>query len=320
MVKFPGKKKSKKDKEAPSSTSSSSSKKNSEAVSPLMADEPKATATSSRSNDSALKEEQRAKARKERDERRGQRDKRIADSKASKSSSSDKKKKSKPKLSVEEQLQRDSNLGCCHKFAQFLAKFVHLIDGIIGLAFVVYGCLLKYEFEEPAAGAVDTTLAYGSTLLITSILGASGFATSFCSRVGLVISAYIAPFIAFFYIFVIIAMLSSGDLYWDYVTEHKDVLYLNDSEIATLKQIMPFIYIVLASLAAVEVCRFFGVRKIRETLLRHDAANKQISSNRSKKSSSSSNGNNLTEPLIDRDEEVGRDSSDEDSGFLPVEG
>lgn len=317
-------------------TKSTSSSRSSKDVSPLMADEAKASSTSSssksKSKSSALKEEERAKQRSEREARRDKRDKRMEDQSASKKAASSKsKKKSKPKLSQEERDAKDSKLGCCHKFAQFLAKFVHLLDGLIGLTFLVYGGLIATEFENPAQEAVVTCLTFGTTLLATSIVGAIGFYTSVCWRVGLLISAYIAPFIAFFYVFVIIALLSSPDTYFDYLAEHKDVLYLNDAEIATLRQILPFFYIVMACLTAVEVVRFLGLRKIHATMVKFDAANKRIASSersssrsnrsaskrsnassKSKKSSKQGSNTSLTEPLLDHDEEMGEASDDSD--------
>ncbi|KAL7534863.1 hypothetical protein ACHAXR_009493 [Thalassiosira sp. AJA248-18] len=271
-----------------------------------MADESKPKSSASSSRD----EERRA----QREERRNKRSERLEkNSKASKKSASNK----SSKISQEEQDAKDVNLGCCAKFAQFMAKTIHFIDGLIGLAFVIYGALIMNCFEAPAMEAVTASLSYGSLLLFASIIGGMGFATSKCWRVGLVVSAYSAPFIALFYMFVIITLLTSPDTFFDYLTEHKDVLYLNDAEIATIKQIMPFFYIVLASLAAIEICRFFGLRKIRSKLLRHDAALKRITSsersNRSKSNRSYSNRTNLTEPLIStHDEEQGDESSDEE--------
>ena len=192
--------------------------------------------------------------------RRSKRDKSVKDSKrSSKSSSSSKssksKKKSKTKLSQEEQDANDAKLGCCTRFAQFLVKAIHWIDGLIGLAFVVYGTLVMVSFDEPAMEAVITSLTYGCTLLFTSIMGLVGFYTAVCNRCGLVISAYIAPLIALFYIVVIIAVAASPDTFFNYLDEHQDVLYLNDAQIKTLRDMLPFFYIVLACLTAIEICR-----------------------------------------------------------------
>eukprot|EP00581_Thalassiosira_minuscula_P007242 CAMPEP_0183711098 /NCGR_PEP_ID=MMETSP0737-20130205/6683_1 /TAXON_ID=385413 /ORGANISM="Thalassiosira miniscula, Strain CCMP1093" /LENGTH=314 /DNA_ID=CAMNT_0025939525 /DNA_START=74 /DNA_END=1018 /DNA_ORIENTATION=- len=301
--------------------SSGRAKKPDRQVSPLMADEPP---PSSSSSSRLKKDEQRTAQRKERDEKRKKREERLADSKTSQESSKKSKKKSKPKLSRAEQDEKDAKLGCWHKTQELLVKLVHVLDALIGFTFIVYGSLIYTQFETPAMEAVITSLTYGSVMLFTSIMGAIGFYTTLCKRIGLLISAYMAPLIAFFYVFVIIAMLGSPDTYFNYLTEHKDVLYLNDAEIATLKQIMPFFYIVMASLAFIEVCRFLLLGKVREKLIRFDSASQRIaaserserSSKKSSRSGSSrskkgSNRSNLTEPLID-EEKGGVDDEDED--------
>lgn len=304
-------------------------KKTKAAASPLMADEPKPSSSSSSSR--LNRDDEREARKKEREERRKKRESRINDAKES--SSKSRKKKSKPKLSQEEQDVTDSQLGCWYKTQQFLVKMVHVLDALIGLTFVVYGSLINNKFENPAMEAVITTLTFGSTLLFTSIMGVIGFYSKMCSRGGLVLSGYSAPFIAFFYLLVIIVLLSAPDKISDYLTKYKDVLYLDDAEILTLKQILPFFYIVLASLAAIEIIRFMVLRNLRHTLVRYDAASERIfdsmvsskKSNRSnskrssskrsgsKRSGSSRSGSdrtNLTEPLMG-DEEQGTVDSDD---------
>ncbi|KAL7548500.1 hypothetical protein ACHAWF_011792 [Thalassiosira exigua] len=325
MVKFKGlkgKKKSSRDKKA--------AKK-----SPLMADSSDDEPVSS-SSSRAGKDERRAAQKKEREERRKKRDQQLEELEESRASgkSKSKSKKSKPKLSQEERDAKDSKLGCCHHFAEILVKIVHVLDGLIGFTFVVYGSLIMTQFKTPAMEAVITTLTFGCTMLASSIMGVIGFYTNKCDRVGLSISAYMGPLIAFFYIFAIIALLSSPDTYFDYLTEHKDVLYLNDAEILTLKQILPFFYIVLASLSAIEIFRFFMLRKVRINLVKADgakgriAASQRSQSSKSSKASTRSKGSKtssrssgsgskrsgktkMTEPLI-RDEEMGSSSEDSD--------
>lgn len=214
-----------------------------------MADEPEPASLSGR-------DKERESRKKDREERRKKRDKRQEDNKqSSEKSSKSKKKSSKPKLSQEEQDEKDANLGCCHKFGRFIVKAVHFVDAIIGLVFVVYGSLIYTQFDTPAMEAVITSLTFGSAMLFTSIMGLIGFYTKVCKRCGLVLSAYTAPFIAFFYFFVIIALLASPDVYFNYLTEHKDVLYLNDAEIASIRSLLPLFYIILASLAGIEIAR-----------------------------------------------------------------
>eukprot|EP00584_Thalassiosira_punctigera_P001421 CAMPEP_0172530072 /NCGR_PEP_ID=MMETSP1067-20121228/3933_1 /TAXON_ID=265564 ORGANISM="Thalassiosira punctigera, Strain Tpunct2005C2" /NCGR_SAMPLE_ID=MMETSP1067 /ASSEMBLY_ACC=CAM_ASM_000444 /LENGTH=312 /DNA_ID=CAMNT_0013314215 /DNA_START=101 /DNA_END=1039 /DNA_ORIENTATION=+ len=304
MAKFPlGRKKKSSDKKA--------SKASKAEASPLMADEPKSSSKSSSSRSHLKNDEEREAQRKEREERRKQRDKRLADSKESSSKS---KNKSKPRLSRAEQDAKDAKLGCCHKFQEVLVKIVHVIDFLIGLTFVIYGAVIHYSFENPAMEAVIATQTFGSVMLFTSAMGAIGFYSKVCSRCGLVLSGYTAPFIAFFYIFIIITLLSSPDTFFNYLNEHKDVMYLNEAELLTLRQILPFFYIVLASLAAIEIIRFLLLRKLRHELVRYDSASQRIlgsqssnksksSRSRSKRSSSNHSGSNLTEPLVGDEEE-----------------
>lgn len=229
------------------------------AASPLMADDAKSSSASTASTAPPRlemereKDEKREARQKEREERNRQRDKRLADAQAAKQPKKGKG-TTRPKLSQEEQDARDAKLGCCHHFQKTLVKLVHVIDALIGLTFLVYGALI-HAFEDPALEASISSMAFGATMLFASAVGAVGFFTRFCWRFGLILSAYTAPFIALFYIFVIVALALSGDIYFDYLNEHKDVMYLDDNEIAVIKEILPFFYIALASLAVIEGTR-----------------------------------------------------------------
>jgi len=285
--------------------------------SPLFSNESKSESKSS-SKSSAF--DQRQARRKERQaessKRKQQRDKRDQEQANAKAKEEAKKKKrSKPKLSQAEQDAQDAKLGCCHKFAQLIVKIVHGLDLLIGLTFLVYGGLIFASFSDPAMEAVITSLTFGSVMVFTSILGGIGFISSKCKRCGLTLSAWTAPFIAFFYLFVIIAIIGDPDTYFNYLTEHQDVMYLNDAEILTMKNLAPLFCIILGSLAAVELCRFFVLRGVRRTLVRYDGASSRIlasqrstTSKRSKGSSTSSRtsgyDDDLSEPLIGSDEEV----------------
>jgi len=234
--------------------------------------------------------------RKEREERKKRFDKQQdkRDGKSSKKNS----KKKEQKISQEEQDKRDAQLGCCHRFTQFLVKLIHVIDAIIGLACIIYGVFI-FGFTEPAMAAVITFLTFGSLMLATSIVGTIGFCTSICRRWGLALSAWSAACIAFFYMFVIIALLADPDTCFNYLTENQSVLYLNDASIASIRMWLPAIYIACASLAVVETCRFFVLRKLRNTLLRYDAAQRSITER--SKQQQDSNRTILTAPLLEDD-------------------
>jgi hypothetical protein len=239
-------------------------------------------------------------------------------------------KKKQEKISKEEQDERDSKLGCCHHFVRFLVKLIHVIDTLIGLTCMIYGCFILFGFSEPAMAAVITCLTFGSLMLceykllqmkctlicvalmltchvffssVTSIMGAIGFFTSVCRRCGLTLSAWSAPFIAFFYILIIVALLGSPDVYFDYLTKNQSVLYLTDEMIQSIRTLMPVVYIVCTCLAVVETCRFCVLRKLRRDLLRYDDANRHIAE-RSKQYEQDSKRTNLTVPLLEDDSTI----------------
>jgi len=209
-----------------------------ELVSPLMADEPSAMSSQS----FGTRDEERATRRMQREKERKKRDERLAGSKAGSVSSSKSKssKTSKTILTQEEQDEADVKMGCCYTFGGILVKSIHLIDGLIGLIFVVYGSLIMTQFVNPAMVAAIACLTFGSVLLFASIMGGIGFTTKVCKRIGLALSAYMAPCVSFIYLVAIIALLADPDTFFAYLTEQKDVLYLSSAEIATLKNLLPF--------------------------------------------------------------------------------
>ena len=111
------------------------------------------------------------------------------------------------------------------------------------------------QFDNPAMAAAITCLTFGSVLLFGSIMGGIGFTTKVCKRIGIALSAYLAPCVAFFYLVVIIALLADHATFFNYLTEHKDVLYLSSSEITSLNDLLPFFYIVLIALGVMEMLR-----------------------------------------------------------------
>lgn len=161
----------------------------------------------------------------------------------------------KRQLSQEEQDAKDVKIGCCYKLGQLLVKTIHLIDGAIGLTFIVYGSLIMTQFDDPAMEAAITSLTFGCIMLFSSLMGVIGFSTKVCKRCGLLVSAYTAPLIVLFYFFVIISVLASPDTIFQYLIDHMSVIYMNAAQIQTLKNLLPLFYIIIASLALVEVMR-----------------------------------------------------------------
>lgn len=220
-------------------------KKSDEVPAPLMTEEP---AWSSPSSSTRSREEEREARRKDRDARRRAMDNRFVDNKAAKQST-------EKQLTQEEQDAKDIKINCCYKFGQFLVKTIHLIDAAIGVTFVVYGSLIMTQFNNPAMEAAIFSLSFGSIMVFTSTMGLIGFSTKLCKRCGLLLSAYTAPFIVCFYMFIIIALLASPDVYFNYLKENMSVMYLSASQIQTLRNLLPLFYIIIASLAVIEIMR-----------------------------------------------------------------
>ena len=150
---------------------------------------------------------------------------------------------------------KNVGLGPCTRFGLFLVKAIHIIDATIGLFFVVYGSLILSQFDDPAIEAAITSLVFGSVMIISSTMGVIGFTTKCCNRLGLLLSAYTAPFIIWFYAFVISSALVLQDVHFDYLTEHMSVMYLNADRIQLMINLLPLIYIIMTSLALVEGLR-----------------------------------------------------------------
>ena len=165
------------------------------------------------------------------------------------------KKSNKTELSREERDGRDVKLGCCHIFGGLLIKAIHVIDALLGILLLTYGSLIITKFAKPAMTIAVICLTLGSVLLLAAIMGFIGFHYKVCKRVGLALSAYMAPFIAFFYLIIVIAVLAVTDKFFNYLRLHKDVLYLSATQIKSLRDLLPLFYIVLLVLAVLEMSR-----------------------------------------------------------------
>jgi hypothetical protein len=130
-----------------------------------------------------------------------------------------------------------------------------VIDALLGILLLTYGSLIITKFAKPAMAIAVICLTLGSVLLLAAIMGFIGFHYKVCKRVGLALSAYMAPFIAFFYLIIVIAVLAATDKFFNYLRLHKDVLYLSATQIKSLRDLLPLFYIVLLVLAVLEMSR-----------------------------------------------------------------
>ena len=165
------------------------------------------------------------------------------------------KKSNKTELSQVERDGRDVKLGCCHIFGGLLIKAIHVIDALLGILLLTYGSLIITKFAKPAMAISVICLTLGSVLLLAAIMGFVGFHYKVCKRVGLALSAYMAPFIAFFYLIIVVAVLAATDKFFNYLRLHKDVLFISATQIKSSRDLLPLFYIVLLVLAVLEMSR-----------------------------------------------------------------
>lgn len=185
--------------------------------------------------------------------------------------------------------------GCCSRWILYSVKALHVIDGSFGLAGVVYGSLLCTQFEDPAMAAALFCLIFGSIHLSTSLLGLMSFGSRRCTRCGLVVSAFVAPYIAFVYFTIFIALLADSSGLLLYLEDHKDVMYFGVNAVGNMERLLPLLYVLLVLFSIAEVSRFITLRKVRQQLLLNDA------SVRFNAADSSTGNNNLSEALLEND-------------------
>eukprot|EP00970_Alexandrium_tamarense_P000577 scaffold69_cov198-Alexandrium_tamarense.AAC.17 len=99
-----------------------------------------------------------------------------------------------------EDVHNSRKAGRCSKCLGHLIKGLHVIDASMGIAMIVYGSLLCTQFDEPAMAAVLVCLLLGGIHVATSAFAIVSYATKRCSRCGLLVSAYTAPYIAMLFV------------------------------------------------------------------------------------------------------------------------
>ena len=122
-----------------------------------------------------------------------------------------------------EDVHNRQNIGCCRKSIEFLVKALHVINASSAIAMIVYGSLICTQFDLPAMAAVLFCLILGSFHLLTSSLGILSYAVSWCSRYGLVVSAYSGPYFALAYLTMLISLLVDSSGFLQYLDDNKEV-------------------------------------------------------------------------------------------------
>lgn len=185
---------------------------------------------------------------------------------------------------------------------EFLIKSLQVIDASFGIALIVYGSLICTQFEQPAMAAVTFCLIFGTIHLVTSVLGIVSIFVKVFSRFGLLISAYIGPYISLVYFTMVISLLADSSGFLHYLDDNKEVMYLGPNVAENCRKLLPLFYTLLLGLGLLEASRFCVLVKIRERLCQRDAADPLIPRSHNTGSSPSSANNALTEALLEEDE------------------
>jgi hypothetical protein len=145
--------------------------------------------------------------------------------------------------------------GCCFEVMGWIIKALHVMDVCLGITLLVYGSLLRTQFEQPAMAAVVFCLLLGTLLLISSAVGIFSYASPSCSRWGLLVSGLVAPYLCVVYITMIIALCMDSSGLFMYLEDHHDVMYFGDNVVENLERLMSLVYSILGILAAFELTR-----------------------------------------------------------------
>lgn len=196
-----------------------------------------------------------------------------------------------------EDVHNSRKAGRCSKCLGHLIKGLHVIDASMGIAMIVYGSLLCTQFDEPAMAAVLVCLLMGGIHVATSAFAIVSYATKRCSRCGLLVSAYTAPYIAMLHLTMIIALLFDSSGFFQYLNDHKEVMYLGENVVENMKRLMPLVYTVLSILTLLESLRLFVLKDVQKQLICRDTEENLIPT--SGYNTVSSVNNTLTEALLE---------------------
>lgn len=122
-----------------------------------------------------------------------------------------------------EDVHNAAHSGCCTRIFEFLVKALHIIDLCCGIALIVYGSLLDTQFDQSAMAAVVFCLTFGTMHFTTSLLGLISYFSKGLNRFGLLISAYIGPYVALMYLTILISFAANTEGFLKYLDDHKEV-------------------------------------------------------------------------------------------------
>ena len=122
-----------------------------------------------------------------------------------------------------EDVHNKTKTSCCRKVIEFLVKSLFIIDISFGITMIVYGSLISTQFDNPAMATVLFNLILGSIHLSTSVLGSISLFFRGCQRFGLIITAYVGPYVALVYFTIVIALLADSNGLLQYLDDNHEV-------------------------------------------------------------------------------------------------
>ncbi|KAL9179072.1 hypothetical protein ACHAXT_000114 [Thalassiosira profunda] len=206
------------------------------------------------------------------------------------------KERTSQQLELEDGIDREGAGGCCANWMEGTIKALHVVDASAGIAMIVYGALIL-QFDEPALAAVLFCLILGCVHLATSLLGMWSYFMRGCGRFGLAVSAWIGPYVAFFYLTMVISLAVDSSGFLQYLDDHKEVMYLGPNAAANCRRLLPLFYTILIVLGLLESSRFCVLVRMRDRLLRNEEADAFVPRS-SHRSAPVSANNTLTEALL----------------------
>ena len=150
---------------------------------------------------------------------------------------------------------RRKKRGRCSACIGWIIKVLHGVDVCLGISLIVYGSLIRTQFEPPAMAAAIFCLLLGTILFVSSAVGIFSYASRSCSRWGLLVSGFVAPYLSVVYITIIISLVVDSSGFFQYLEDHHDVMYFSENVVQNLEGLMGLVYSILGTLTALELTR-----------------------------------------------------------------
>ena len=149
----------------------------------------------------------------------------------------------------------DTVAGCCDTLLQRIMNYIHITYITIGLITLGYGVAIEM-YRPNALKTIGAVVIFWSCLLIIcGMMGFCGFAASFCKRIGLGLSRWVAPAFVAMNITFLIYVLVEKDSFIEYLRRYQKELYLSDQDVEFFQNDMGYVYTILVIFSLLEVGR-----------------------------------------------------------------